>query len=89
MCCSGDTNPAKITSFARATHIAPDPYDLPVLYVTVFAVSVVAGSLVLLALLTVRAFRQVKALGRTVAEASAKVAAAAAELETIVPGERQ
>ncbi|HWL34606.1 MAG TPA: hypothetical protein VNQ77_00295 [Frankiaceae bacterium] len=59
------------------------------LYVTVFAVSVVTGSLLLLALLTLRAFRQVKALGRTVAEASAKVAAAAEELETIAPRERQ
>jgi hypothetical protein len=60
-----------------------------VLYVWVFAVSVVTGSLVLLGLLTVRAFRQVKALGRTVADASAKIAAASAELETIAPQERQ
>jgi hypothetical protein len=73
----------------RARRPAPDPYDPPVLYVVVFAVSLVTGSLLLLALLTVRAFRQVKALGRTVAEASAKVEAAAAGLETIAPRERQ
>jgi hypothetical protein len=48
-----------------------------VLYVVVFAVSVFSGSLVLLGLLTLRTFRQVKALVQTVGEASERIAAAA------------
>lgn len=64
------------------------PYDPPVLYVVVFAVSVCLAGLVMLVLLTKRAFGQVKALGHTVAEASARIADASAELETIAPRER-
>lgn len=59
------------------------------LYVVVFAASVFVGSLLLLILLAVRAVRQIKALSRTVADASARVADAAAALETIAPRERQ
>ncbi len=59
-----------------------------VLYVVVFSVTVVAAGLVLLVLLTKRAFGQVKALGHTVAEASAKIAEASAGLEGVAPRER-
>ena len=55
------------------------------LYVSVFAVSVFVASLLLLALLTRRAFRQVKALGRTVADASARIADATTAIETVAP----
>ena len=57
-------------------------------YVVVFAVSVVVASLLWLGLLAVRAFRQVKALGRTVADASARIGEAGMEIERIVPKER-
>jgi hypothetical protein len=59
-----------------------------VVYVVVFAVSVVVSSLLLLGLLTLRAFRQVKALGRTVAAASERIAGASAALEAVAPRER-
>lgn len=58
------------------------------LYVSVFAASVFVAGLLLLALLTLRAFRQVKQLGRTVADASGRIAEAAASIEPIVPRER-
>lgn len=68
---------------------ARPPYDHLVLYVVVFAASVFVGSLVLLILLAVRAVREVKALGRSVAAASERIADASAALETIAPRERQ
>lgn len=55
------------------------------LYVVVFAVSVSLAGLLWLALLTWRAFKQVKALGRSVAAASERIAAAGAEIERIAP----
>ena len=52
-------------------------------YVVVFAVSVFLSGLLLLALLGLRAFRQVKALGRTVGEASEKIAEATTTLDAV------
>ncbi len=57
-------------------------------YVVAFALAVFLGGLLFLGLLSVRAFRQVKALGRTVADASARIAEANATLETLKPRER-
>ncbi|HVF04903.1 MAG TPA: hypothetical protein VNA20_08695 [Frankiaceae bacterium] len=58
------------------------------LYVWVFAGSVFAAGLLLSALLLVRAFRQVKQLGRTVADASTRIADATAAMEAVRPPER-
>lgn len=58
------------------------------LYVWVFAASVFVAGLLLTALLMVRAFRQVKQLGRTVADASTRIADATAVVEALAPGER-
>jgi hypothetical protein len=56
--------------------------------VVVFAVLVFLGGLVVLAMLGVRLFRQVKALGSTVGAAAERVGEASAALETIAPRER-
>ena len=53
-----------------------------------FAVLAFVAGLVVLALLAVRLFRQVKSLGRTVGGASSRISDAAAALETIAPRER-
>jgi hypothetical protein len=57
-------------------------------YVVFFAVAVFLGGLLFIAALTVRAYKQVRALGRTVADASERIAAATAALETVAPRER-
>jgi hypothetical protein len=59
-----------------------------VVVVVVFAVLAFVAGLVVLALLAVRLFRQVKSLGRTVGGASSRISDAAAALETIAPRER-
>jgi hypothetical protein len=59
-----------------------------VVVVVVLAVLAFAGGLVVLALLGVRLFRQVKSLGRTVGNAATQVGDASATLETIAPRER-
>ncbi len=58
------------------------------LYVTVFSISVAVAGMVMLFLLTRRAFRQVKQLGSTVAAASSRIAEASADLEMNMPRER-
>ena len=57
-------------------------------YVWVFAGSVFVAGLLLTALLLLRAFRQVKLLGRTVADASTRIADATAAIEALAPAER-
>ncbi|MDQ1713017.1 MAG: hypothetical protein QOE45_2467 [Frankiaceae bacterium] len=56
--------------------------------VVVFAVLAFAVGLVVLALLAVRVFRQVKALTRTVAAAGRRVGDATAALDAVAPRER-
>ena len=56
--------------------------------VVVLAVLVFLGGLVVLALLGVRLFRQVKSLGRTVGSAATRVGDASAALDAVAPRER-
>ena len=53
--------------------------------VVVLALLLFAGGLVVLALLGLRVFKQVKVLGHTVAEASVRVGDATAALDAVAP----
>ena len=55
------------------------------LFVLILAVLAALGGLAYLTLLGVRLFRQVKSLGRTVADAGERIAEAGAQLEEIAP----
>jgi hypothetical protein len=57
-------------------------------YVVGFAVAVFLMGVVFIAALSVRAYRQVKAFGIRVAEASERIAEATTALETVAPRER-
>ena len=85
--------PRARSSAARPAHrVRPAPAAprtmRAVLYVALFAVSVFVAGLLWLALLTLRAFRQVKQLGRTVADASTRIADATTALESVAPRDR-